>query len=44
MDWKTPTGTAASVSRFAVPGAFRTCDIQTEGIGIEVPLKKRGAA
>ena len=34
----------AQFERLAAASAFRTCDIQTEGIGLEVRLTKRGAA
>jgi ubiquinone/menaquinone biosynthesis C-methylase UbiE len=36
--------TRAQFERLAAESAFRTCDIQTEGLGIEVRLKKRVAS
>ena len=35
---------SAQFQRLAADSAFRTCDIQSEGIGMEVRLTKRGAA
>ena len=34
----------AQFERLVAESAFRICDIQREGIGMEVRLKKRGAA
>jgi len=33
--------TRAQFERLVAESAFRTCDIQTEGIGMEVQLKKQ---